>query len=95
VRQYANKEVIQRVTEKVVCDICKNEIKNQPFDSSEVKIEARIGNYFPEADSRKYYRIDCCKYCFESIKDTIEEKYGVKFTEGYSSDYDKNGDEID
>lgn len=96
-RHYSKKEVteVQWVKEKVICDICKEEIHpRHGFDSSEIKIEARIGKRYPEGDFRNYYRLDCCRDCFEKVKHTLEKELGAEFTEGISEDYDSSGDEI-
>jgi hypothetical protein len=95
-RHYSKKEVtrIQRVTDKVTCDICEKEIKiGYGFDNTDIKIEARIGDQYPECDTRQYYRMDCCPDCFERVMYTLKKELGAEFTEGRSDDFDYNGDE--
>jgi hypothetical protein len=53
VREYKTKEIkkVERVREKELCDICKKEIKNgYGFDQTEINIEARIGDHYPEGE---------------------------------------------
>ena len=66
------------------CDVCKEPIKEK--DDDEVEIIARIGNIWPENDSRSVRMIDCCTTCFKNkVRPLLETSLGVSFHE--ESDY--------
>lgn len=68
------------VVDKVVCDICEGEIKHPSWDDSKVRIEAVIGNRYPECDCRDLYIIDVCPNCFlEKVKPLIEKTFNIEF----------------
>ncbi|MNG16303.1 hypothetical protein D3C84_1002010 [compost metagenome] len=96
-RQYTKKEIkkIERIREKITCDICNEEIKRYGYDNTDIKIEARIGEHYPESDTREYYRLDCCTDCFNKVMYTLKKELGAEFTEGRSDEFDYNGDEIE
>lgn len=96
-RYYSKKEVtkVQRVRDKITCDICEEEIKYTGFDHTEIKIQARIGDFYPECDTRDYYGLDCCTKCFHKVMYTLKEQLGAEFTEGRSDEYSYDGDEAE
>lgn len=50
---------------KTVCDFCKKEMApNQPYNETEVTIEARVGDVFPDGDLRDVTEFDCCIECW-------------------------------
>ena len=57
----------QTQVSRTVCDFCKKEIRQirQPrHDASEVRIEACLGNVFPEGDFLQREEFDCCASCW-------------------------------
>ena len=88
----------QRVTRvqyacTTMCDVCK-----KPFNGSgiyredEVTIEAKIGNIFPEGDSRSVTELDCCADCFRGkVQPLLERELGVKFRERDADDFGRCG----
>lgn len=85
------KKVIKEVSvhDKEICDICKKEIREGTFDSSDIDIEAKIGDHYPEGDFRRGYRLDVCKDCFvDKVMPLIESTFGVKFTEYDCDDFE-------
>ena len=68
--------------DRKICDICKEPIRNGSWENSEVKLEATIGEVYPETDCRNLYIIDVCQNCFlDKLKPAIEEKFNLKFRE--------------
>lgn len=60
------------------CDICKTEIEYN--EDTDININARIGNIYPECDCRDAYIIDCCEKCFlTKVKPLIEKAFKIKF----------------
>lgn len=78
--------------DKIICDICERECKNGNWEINEIKIQANIGEVYPEADCRTFYIIDCCKNCFlEKLKPLVEKGLNCNFREINSDErYSKN-----
>jgi hypothetical protein len=53
-------------TARTACDFCGDEESGRGFDRSEVTIEAKIGEIYPEVDTRQVQAFDCCPKCWES-----------------------------
>ena len=72
------------------CDVCKRDLTHAgggQGECSEVKIEALVGDRWPEGDFRVRYSIDLCAECFEKRKKKIEEAVDVKFQETEAEDW--------
>ena len=68
--------------EKVLCDICGAEIREESYRISDVEISSRIGDSFPEGSSWVTKSIDCCAECFsEKVIPLVEKEFGIKFQE--------------
>jgi hypothetical protein len=47
------------------CDRCGEWIKKKGlYDASEITIEAKIGDCWPDDDCRRLYEMDCCQNCW-------------------------------
>lgn len=71
------------IVKEVICDLCNLDIRHcrDSWDLNEIKIEASIGNVYPECDTRILYITDICAKCFtDSIMPKLKE-IGVKFRE--------------
>jgi len=68
-----------------LCDICQK-MYYPAADPSEVKIQACIGDVYPDCDLRIAYILDCCPECFLRIKSLIELNFKCKFWEGPNED---------
>ncbi len=82
------KTVIQQWKEtRTECDICHQDVSHDrdSWDGSEIKIEAKIGNIWPEADVRTGYRLDVCNTCFLQKVVPAMHGLGAKWTE-FSAD---------
>ena len=85
------KKVVREVDiqDKEICDICKKEIREGTFESSDIEIQAKIGEHCPDGDFRTGYRLDVCKDCFlNKVKPLIESTFGIKFTKYDCDDFD-------
>jgi hypothetical protein len=51
-------------TSREVCDLCGEELGCRSWDCSEVTIEARLGEIYPEGDFRTVETFDCCAKCW-------------------------------
>lgn len=66
---------------RTTCDVCGEEIRQGPWDGSEITIRAEIGEQYPEADCREAQGFDCCVACWaEKIRPALEAA-GAKFRE--------------
>jgi len=90
VRKKIEAHVEERLVEDyTACDICGKKIINRGYDSTDINIEAKIGDSFPEGDCRTGYKLDVCKDCFlAKIKPLIENSLEVNFTEYDVESYD-------
>lgn len=71
---------------RTLCDFCNRDLdevskKASSFDYSRIKLDAKIGSYYPEGDTRSGYRLDCCIECFEDKLTPAIESIGVKWQE--------------
>ena len=58
------------------------------WGESEIEIEAKIGDVYPEGDFREGYRLDLCPRCFlTKLMPLIERELGAKFTQFDPEDY--------
>lgn len=48
---------------RVACDRCGQDVRGR--DDSEVEIQAKHGDFYPEGDSREVQEIDCCFACWK------------------------------
>jgi len=72
----------KKYVEKIICDICKQEITDGNWECNDIKVEANIGNVWPEGDCRTLYLIDVCQNCFEDkLIPLIENTFDTKFRE--------------
>lgn len=90
------KEIIKlkNVVDKEICDICDQEIEEYGCQQNDIKIQARIGDNYPECDTREFYRLDCCAKCFHKVMSVLNKELGATFTQGHSDQFDYNGDEV-
>lgn len=56
--------VTKEVVDKVICDLCKDEIVQKPFQVSEAKVELKIGEAFPDHGNGELLSFDVCRKCF-------------------------------
>jgi hypothetical protein len=82
----------REVVDNIKCDICNEKIVDRTgWSLNEIKINALIGDVYPECDTRTGYIIDCCEGCFlDKIKPLIEKTFNIKFRE---VDSDEKGHE--
>ncbi len=63
------KKILEHVAEvvcdsRITCDLCGDANPPVGWDQSEVTIDARLGNTYPEGDFRKAHEVDVCAKCF-------------------------------
>lgn len=80
---------------RTTCDICKRDIeKGERFEVSDVNIELRSGNHYPDCNATTRTGLDCCEECFlTKVKPLIEKEFGVTFYECDSEDYLERAEE--
>jgi hypothetical protein len=71
------------------CDVCKTPIDGSDYyREDEVTIAAKIGNIYPEMDSRTVTELDCCADCFrDKVQPLLERELGVKFRKRDAEDF--------
>lgn len=73
---------------RTTCDVCGKEIKQGPWDGSEITIRAEIGDQYPEGDFREAQGFDCCPACWKTKIRPALEAAGAKFREWRVEDGD-------
>ena len=83
-------ETTTRVKRTHHCEFCGENLENESrgWHGNEASVEARVGDQYPEVDTRRCYELDVCSACFlAKVKPAIE-ALGVKFRERDAEDYD-------
>jgi hypothetical protein len=69
----------ERIDYDTYCDICGCELYDDGTQT-EVNMEAKIGDSYPDCDCRVLHMVDICGGCFiEKIKPLIETTFNIKF----------------
>ncbi len=75
-REITTKEetrIVKTNSTKYFCDICKKQIKSDPYDIENVTIEAETGYSYPDDTSVTTIEFDVCLNCFnEKLRPFIE-----------------------
>jgi hypothetical protein len=61
------------------CDVCGKQIGDNSWDRTEIMIEAKIGDSYPEGDFREVQRLDLCPAHWVEAKNILENALNVKF----------------
>ena len=59
-------EYTKQVEEKVVCDLCGNDIAEESHEVNEVTVKHKYGESYPEASWGQEVEVDMCGECFKS-----------------------------
>jgi len=78
-------------TVRTACDRCGETIKSRSgWDGSEVEIQAKIGDVFPETDARDVQEVDCCISCWKRHVVPALRALGFAIQERDAEDFYKN-----
>lgn len=92
-------KVPTRIDERVqdtrkTCDACGKDVESTgAYDMTEVTVEAKIGDVYPERDHRTVYEVDLCGPCFTTKVIPALTMLGIKVRERDADDDDRVWDE--
>ena len=56
----------RQIEDRVTCDLCGEEIKQDRFSAEEVEVRHKTGSNYPEGDNGDVTSVDMCGKCFDT-----------------------------